>query len=121
RFHPVEVVLSMVIKIAVVAALGAPAIAVIIFEVLLNATSMFNHSNIRIVAGFERALRWLVVTPEMHRVHHSIDMRETNSNFGFNLPWWDRLLGTYRAQPAAGHNGMTLGVKGLREPAGPRR
>ncbi len=120
RFHPVEVVLSMVIKIAVVAALGAPAIAVIIFEVLLNATSMLNHSNIRIAAGFERALRWLVVTPEMHRVHHSIDMRETNSNFGFNLPWWDRLLGTYRSQPAAGHNGMTLGVKEFRDPAGLR-
>jgi sterol desaturase/sphingolipid hydroxylase (fatty acid hydroxylase superfamily) len=120
RFHPVEVVLSMVIKFAVVAALGAPAIAVIIFEVLLNATSMFNHSNIRIAARFERALRWLVVTPEMHRVHHSIDMRETNSNFGFNLPWWDRLLGTYRPQPAAGHNGMTLGVKEFRDPAGLR-
>ena len=120
RFHPVEVVLSMVIKIVVVAALGASAIAVIIFEVLLNATSTFNHSNIHIAAGFERALRWLVVTPEMHRVHHSIDMRETNSNFGFNLPWWDRLLGTYRPQPAAGHNGMTLGVKEFRDPAGLR-
>src|SRR5829696_4854832 len=81
RFHPVEVVLSMIIKIAVVTALGAPAIAVIIFAVLLNATSMFNHSNIRIAAGFERALRWLLVPPEMHRVHHSIDSRETNSNF----------------------------------------
>jgi sterol desaturase/sphingolipid hydroxylase (fatty acid hydroxylase superfamily) len=120
RFHPVEIVLSMVIKIAVVAALGAPAIAVIIFEVLLNATSMFNHSNIRIPAGFERALRWLVVTPEMHRVHHSIDMCETNSNFGFNLPWWDRLLGTYRPQPEAGHEGMTFGVKEFRDPAGLR-
>jgi sterol desaturase/sphingolipid hydroxylase (fatty acid hydroxylase superfamily) len=120
RFHPIEIVLSMIIKIAVVAALGAPAIAVIIFEVLLNATSMFNHSNIRIAAGLELALRWLVVTPEMHRVHHSIDMRETNSNFGFSLPWWDRLLGTYRPQPAAGHNGMALGVKEFRDPAGLR-
>ena len=120
RFHPIEVVLSMVIKIAVVTAIGAPAIAIIIFEVLLNATSMFNHSNIRIPAGFERALCWLVVTPEMHRVHYSIDMRETNSNFGFNLPWWDRLLGTYRPQPVAGHNGMMLGVKEFRDPAGLR-
>ena len=119
RFHPVEIVLSMVIKFAVVAALGAPAIAVLIFEVLLNATSMFNHSNIRMPAGFDRALRWLVVTPDMHRVHHSIDMRETNSNFGFNLPWWDRLFGTYRPQPAAGHEGMTLGVKEFRDPAEP--
>src|SRR4051812_1272582 len=120
RFHPVEIALSMVIKVGVVAALGAPAIAVLIFEVLLNATSMFNHSNIRLRAGFDRALRWLVVTPDMHRVHHSIDMRETNSNFGFNLPWWDRLLGTYRPQPAAGHEGMTLGVKEFRDPAGLR-
>jgi len=120
RFHPIEVILSMVIKIAVVAGLGAPAIAVIIFEVLLNVTSMFNHSNIRIAAGLELALRWLVVTPEMHRVHHSIDTRETNSNFGFNLPWWDCLLGTYRPQPAAGHNGMTLGVEEFRDPAGLR-
>src|SRR3546814_194303 len=119
RFHPVEVVLSMVIKVGVGAALGAPALAVLIFEVLLNATSMFNHSNIRL-PGFERALRWLVVTPEMHRVHHSVEMRETNSNFGFNLPWWDRLFGTYRAEPAAGHEGMTIGVRELRDPAGLR-
>src|SRR3546814_13427322 len=80
---------------------------------------MFNHSNIRL-PGFERALRWLVVTPEMHRVHHSVEMRETNSNFGFNLPLWDRLFGTYRAEPAAGHAGMTIGVRELRDPAGLR-
>jgi sterol desaturase/sphingolipid hydroxylase (fatty acid hydroxylase superfamily) len=120
RFHPVEVVLSMVIKVGVVAALGAPAVAVLVFEVLLNATSMFNHGNIRLPADVERVLRWLVVTPDMHRVHHSIDMRETNSNFGFNLPWWDRLFGTYRPEPAAGHEGMTLGVKEFRDPAGLR-
>ena len=120
RFHPVEIALSMVIKVGVVAALGAPALAVLIFEVLLNATSMFNYSNIRLRAGFDRALRWLVVRPDMHRVHHSVDMRETNSNFGFDLPWWDRLFDTYRPQPAAGHEGMTLGVKEFRDPAGLR-
>jgi len=116
RFHPIEILLSMVIKLAVVAALGAPAVAVLIFEVLLNATSMFNHSNVRIPLGFDRILRWLVVTPDMHRVHHSILLRETNSNFGFNLPWWDRLFGTYRAQPAAGHDAMIIGIEQFRDP-----
>jgi len=115
RFHPVEILLSMVIKFAVVAALGAPALAVLIFEVLLNATSMFNHGNVRIPLGLDRVLRWLVVTPDMHRVHHSILSRETNSNFGFNLPWWDRLFGTYRAQPAAGHEAMTIGIEQFRD------
>ena len=95
RFHPVEILLSMGLKLIVVAALGPPAIAVLVFEVLLNATSMFNHSNIRIPKGIDRILRLFVVTPDMHRVHHSIHPSETNSNFGFNLPWWDRLLGTY--------------------------
>lgn len=116
RFHPIEIFLSMLIKFAVVAALGAPALAVMIFEVLLNATSMFNHSNVRIPLGIDRVLRWLVVTPDMHRVHHSIVSHETNSNFGFNLPWWDHLLGTYRAQPAAGHEAMTIGIEQFREP-----
>lgn len=116
RFHPIEILLSMVIKFTVVAALGAPAAAVLIFEMLLNATSMFNHSNVRIPLGFDRILRWLVVTPDMHRVHHSIVPRETNSNFGFSLPWWDRLFGTYRAQPAAGHEGMTIGIEQFRDP-----
>ncbi len=115
RFHPLEILLSMLIKFAVVAALGAPALAVLIFEVLLNATSMFNHGNVRIPLGIDRVLRWLVVTPDMHRVHHSILARETNSNFGFNLPWWDRLFGTYRAQPAAGHEAMTIGIEQFRE------
>ncbi len=115
RFHPIEILLSMVIKFAVVAALGAPAVSVLVFEVLLNATSMFNHSNVRIPLGFDRILRWLVVTPDMHRVHHSILARETNSNFGFNLPWWDRLFGTYRAQPAAGHEAMTIGIEQFRD------
>jgi sterol desaturase/sphingolipid hydroxylase (fatty acid hydroxylase superfamily) len=111
RFHPVEIVLSMLIKFAVVAALGAAALGVLIFEVLLNATSMFNHGNVRIPVRLDRYLRWLIVTPDMHRVHHSIVVRETNSNFGFNLPWWDRLLGTYCDQPAAGHSGMTIGIE----------
>ena len=115
RFHPVEIILSMLIKLMAITALGAPALAVLIFEVLLNATSMFNHSNVRIWRPFDRVLRWLVVTPDMHRVHHSVVPRETNSNFGFNLPWWDRLFGTYRAQPAAGHAGMTIGIGDFRD------
>ncbi len=116
RFHPIEIVLSILIKFAVIAVLGAPAIAVLIFEVLLNATSMFNHSNVRIPSRIDGVLRWLVVTPDMHRIHHSILSRETNSNFGFNLPWWDHLLGTYRAQPEAGHEGMTIGIEQFRDP-----
>jgi sterol desaturase/sphingolipid hydroxylase (fatty acid hydroxylase superfamily) len=114
RFHPIEIVLSMLIKFGVVVALGAPALAVLIFEVLLNATSMFNHGNVRIPIRLDRYLRWLVVTPDMHRVHHSIVVGETNSNFGFNLPWWDRLLGTYRDQPVAGHDRMTIGIEQFR-------
>jgi sterol desaturase/sphingolipid hydroxylase (fatty acid hydroxylase superfamily) len=117
RFHPLEILLSMIVKLGVVAALGAPAIAVLIFEVLLNATSMFNHGNVRIPERLDRVLRWMVVTPDMHRVHHSIESRETNSNFGFNLPWWDRLFGTYRDQPAAGHETMTIGIEQFRDPA----
>jgi sterol desaturase/sphingolipid hydroxylase (fatty acid hydroxylase superfamily) len=116
RFHPIEILLSMLIKFVVIAALGVPALAVLIFEVLLNATSMFNHSNIRLTGTIDRLLRWIVVTPDMHRVHHSILVRETNSNFGFNLPWWDRLFGTYCAQPAAGHEGMTIGIGQFRDP-----
>jgi sterol desaturase/sphingolipid hydroxylase (fatty acid hydroxylase superfamily) len=116
RFHPIEILLSMGIKLGVVAALGTPAVAVLIFEVLLNATSMFNHGNVRLPERFDRVLRWLVVTPDMHRVHHSVIPRETNSNFGFNLPWWDRLFGTYRAQPVAGHEAMTIGIEQFRDP-----
>jgi sterol desaturase/sphingolipid hydroxylase (fatty acid hydroxylase superfamily) len=116
RFHPVEIVLSVLIKFAVIIALGPPAVAVLAFEVILNATAMFNHSNVRIALGLDGVLRWLVVTPDMHRVHHSVEDDETNSNFGFNLPWWDRLFGTYRAQPRAGHAGMTIGLHGFSEP-----
>lgn len=115
RFHPIEIVLSMAIKCAVVAALGAPAIAVLAFEVLLNATAMFNHANGRLPASIDRWLRWLVVTPDMHRIHHSIVAREMNSNFGFNLPYWDHLFGTYRAQPAHGHEAMTIGLVAFRD------
>ncbi|MDX1487063.1 MAG: sterol desaturase family protein [Acidiferrobacterales bacterium] len=115
RFHPIEIILSMLIKFAVIIMLGAPALAVVIFEVLLNATSMFNHSNVRMPRVVDRWLRWFVVTPDMHRVHHSIEDDETNSNFGFNLPWWDRLLGTYRDQPRAGHKGMTIGIRTFRD------
>lgn len=114
RFHPVEMLLSMGIKLAVVAALGPPAVAVLVFEVLLNATAMFNHSNVRIPTAIDRVLRLIVVTPDMHRVHHSIHPSETNSNFGFNSPWWDRLLGTYRAQPRDGHQAMTIGIEQFR-------
>ncbi len=115
RFHPLEIVLSMLIKFATIVVLGPPVVAVVIFEVLLNATSMFNHGNVRLPAAIDRVLRRFVVTPDMHRVHHSIEDDETNSNFGFNLPWWDRLFGTYRAQPRAGHEGMTIGIRTFRE------
>jgi sterol desaturase/sphingolipid hydroxylase (fatty acid hydroxylase superfamily) len=116
RFHPVEILLSMVIKLMVVVALGAPAVAVLVFEVLLNATAMFNHANLRLPAWLDRALRPVLVTPDMHRVHHSAVPQETDSNFGFNLALWDRLFGTYRAQPAAGHDAMTIGIEQFRDP-----
>lgn len=116
RFHPLEIILSMLIKFAVIALLGPPVLAVIVFEVMLNATSMFNHSNVRLPLGLDRVLRLFVVTPDMHRVHHSIEEDETNSNFGFNLPWWDRLFGTYQAQPRDGHEGMTIGITTFRDP-----
>jgi len=117
RFHPLEIIISMGIKVAAVALLGAPAAAVVAFEVALNATSQFNHGNVRMHLPLDRWLRLLVVTPDMHRVHHSVVPRETDSNFGFNLPWWDRLCGTYRPQPAAGHDGMTIGLREFRDPA----
>jgi len=117
RFHPLEILLSMLIKIAVVFALGIPPVAVIAFEVVLNATSMFNHGNVAMPSWLDRALRAIVVTPDMHRVHHSVDPRETDSNFGFNLSWWDRLFGTYRAAPQGGHAGMTIGLPTFRDRA----
>lgn len=117
RFHPLEIVLSMLIKFASIAALGPPATGVLVFEILLNATSLFNHGNLRLPASLDRGLRWLVVTPDMHRVHHSVADDEANSNFGFNWPWWDRLFGTYRDQPRDGHEGMTIGIDDYRDPA----
>jgi len=116
RFHPVEILLSLGIKFVVIVPLGLSPLAVLLFEIGLNATSMFNHSNVRVSPAIERVLRCLVVTPDMHRVHHSVVRRETDSNFGFNFPWWDRLFGTYRAQPEAGHDGMTIGIEQFREP-----
>ena len=116
RFHPIEIVLSMLIKFATIAVIGAPVLAVVIFEVLLNAAAMFNHGNIQLPASLDRLLRWVIVTPDMHRVHHSVEEDETNSNFGFNLSWWDRLLGTYREQPRAGQIGMIIGIHGHTDP-----
>lgn len=116
RFHPIEIVISIGIKLAAVLLIGPPAFAVIIFEVALNATFLFNHGNIRFPEIVDRWLRLVVVTPDMHRVHHSIIPRETNSNFGFSLPWWDRLCGTYRPQPEQGHIAMSIGLKEFRDP-----
>ena len=115
RFHPIEILLSMGIKFALVALLGAPAAAVLVFEVVLNGMSIFNHANMNIPAVLDRILRIFVATPDYHRVHHSVKSLETNSNFGFNLSCWDRLFGTYRAQPEAGHEGMTIGLEQFRE------
>ena len=116
RFHPIEIVLSMLIKLAVVVLLGPPAGAVILFEIMLNGCAVFNHANVRIPLHVDRWLRLILVTPDQHRVHHSTDMREANMNFGFNFPWWDRLFGTYKAQPELGHDGMRIGLNIFRDP-----
>ena len=116
RFHPIEIILSMLIKFATIVVLGPPVVAVLIFEVVLNAMAMFNHGNVRLPSALDRVLRTLLVTPDMHRVHHSVEYDEANSNFGFNLSLWDRLFGTYRAQPRAGHAGMTIGIRHSRNP-----
>jgi sterol desaturase/sphingolipid hydroxylase (fatty acid hydroxylase superfamily) len=115
RFHPFEMVLSMLYKCAWVAALGASPVAVLAFEVVLNATSLFNHANLALPEGVDRMLRLAIVTPDMHRVHHSTDQTEHNRNFGFALSIWDQLLGTYTAQPKLGHTGMTIGLPGLQD------
>jgi len=117
RFHPIEILISMVIKLTAVAALGPPVAAVIVFEVILNGMAMFNHGNIRLPPALDRTLRLVVVTPDMHRVHHSWFPVEANTNFGFNLSWWDRIFGTYKAQPREGHDGMTIGLRQFRDPA----
>jgi len=116
RFHPLEILLSLGVKATAIVILGPPVAAVVLFEVLLNATAMFNHGNVGLPRPVDKVLRWLVVTPDMHRVHHSVEDDEANSNFGFNLPWWDRLLGTYRDSPREGHRGMIIGIHSLKTP-----
>ena len=116
RFHPVEILFSMAIKFGVIFLLGPPVVAVVMFEIVLNATSMFSHANVQLPLSIDRWLRWLLVTPDMHRVHHSVERDETDRNFGFNLPWWDHLFGTYQAQPRAGHVGMSIGIPQFRSP-----
>lgn len=117
RFHPIEIFLSLLIKAGAVIALGAPVEAIVLFEILLNATAMFNHGNVRLPKALDAVIRLLIVTPDMHRVHHSVRPNETNSNYGFNLSIWDRIFSTYRAQPVDGHDNMTIGLKEFREPA----
>jgi len=116
RFHTLEIIFSMLIKFATIMLLGPSVIAVIIFEIMLNATAMFNHGNIYIPRKFDRILRLLIVTPDMHRVHHSVHEPLINSNFGFSLPWWDRMFGTYIAQPLESHEEMTIGLNEFRDP-----
>ena len=116
RFHPIEIFLSLLIKLVTIGALGASPLAVLLFEALLNVGSLFSHANLRLLSWLDRALRLVVVTPDMHRVHHSASGVETNTNFGFTFPWWDHLCGTYRAQPAAGHEAMTVGLTCFRDP-----
>jgi sterol desaturase/sphingolipid hydroxylase (fatty acid hydroxylase superfamily) len=116
RFHPIEIFLSLCFKMAVVVLLGAVPWAVVAFEVILNASSVFNHGNVAIAERFDHWLRWCMVTPNMHRIHHSTRVVETNSNFGFSLPWWDRLCGTYRVEPALGQAGIEIGLSEYRTP-----
>lgn len=116
RFHPVEIILSMLIKSGVILLLGPPAVGVLLFEILLNATSLFNHGNVKLFKFADRIIRAVIVTPDMHRVHHSIVPVETNSNFGFNFSFWDRLFRTYKAQPDAGHKNMSIGLNYFRDP-----
>jgi len=115
RFHPLEIILSLLIKIIVVLLLGVPVVAVVLFEIILNITSLFNHANIAMPKKIDRLLRYIIVTPDMHRVHHSVIKTETNSNFGFNLPFWDYIFHTYQAQPSVGHQKMTIGLEYFRD------
>lgn len=115
RFHPLEIILSMAFKLALVVILGPPALAVLVFEIGLNCVAMFNHANIRLPEPLDKALRLIVVTPDMHRVHHSTDSLEMNRNFGFNSPWWDRLFGTYKPKPDLGHENMVIGLNIFRD------
>ena len=115
RFHPIEVVLSMLLKLTIIVALGPSVISVVVFEIVLNGMAMFNHGNIKLPPFLDRLLRFFLVTPDMHRVHHSVIIRETNSNYGFNLSIWDRLFGTYLAQPSKGHKDMVIGLSQFRD------
>jgi sterol desaturase/sphingolipid hydroxylase (fatty acid hydroxylase superfamily) len=115
RFHPAEILLSMTIKMSVIVLLGAPPYSVLVFEIMLNGTSLFNHSNIFISPHIDKIIRLFVVTPDMHRVHHSVIIRERNSNFGFNFPWWDRIFRTYKNQPDKGHKNMVIGLANFRD------
>jgi sterol desaturase/sphingolipid hydroxylase (fatty acid hydroxylase superfamily) len=115
RFHPVEIILSLLIKFTAVAAIGAPPLSVLIFEIMLNGAAMFNHGNVGIPLSIDRIIRMVLVTPDMHRVHHSVLVPETNSNYGFSFSWWDRLLGTYKAQPQEGHDKMKIGLNGYHD------
>jgi sterol desaturase/sphingolipid hydroxylase (fatty acid hydroxylase superfamily) len=114
RFHPLEILISICIKLTLVVLIGAPPLSVLLFEIILNASSLFNHGNVALPLAIDRRLRLFVVTPDMHRVHHSVIPGETDSNFSFNFPWWDRLFGTYRAQPSAGHDSMQIGLNEFR-------
>jgi sterol desaturase/sphingolipid hydroxylase (fatty acid hydroxylase superfamily) len=116
RFHPIEIFLSLGLKVAVIVLLGAAPWAVVAFEIMLNASSVFNHGNVVIPESVDHWLRWAIVTPDMHRIHHSTRVVETNSNFGFSVSWWDRLCGTYRTQPALGQTGMEIGLSDYRTP-----
>ena len=118
RFHPIEILLSFLIKVGVILFIGTPAWSFLIFEIILNATSMFNHSNIFINVKIDRVLRFILVTPDMHRVHHSVIIREHDSNFSFSFSWWDRLFGTYLSQPKEGHDNMVIGLANFRDPKG---
>ena len=116
RFHPIEIFLSLAFKTAVIVLLGAVPWAVVAFEVMLNGSSVFNHGNVEIPKRVDWWLRWAIVTPDMHRIHHSTRVGETNSNFGFSVSWWDRLFGTYRSEPALGQLGMEIGLSEYRQP-----
>jgi sterol desaturase/sphingolipid hydroxylase (fatty acid hydroxylase superfamily) len=110
RFHPVEIVFSIFVKAAAVVLLGAPALVVVVFEALVNGSALFNHANMKLPASVDRVIRLVFVTPDMHRIHHSVVRRETDSNYGFALSLWDRLFRTYNAEPEAGHDGMVVGL-----------
>ena len=114
RFHPLEIIISMAYKAGIVLLVGADAVTTIAFEIVLNGCAVFNHSNAYIPESVDRALRWVIITPDMHRIHHSVDRTETDTNYGFSVPWWDRLCRTYRAAPRGGQLGMVIGLKAYR-------